>query len=94
MNASFPPRLVITNIGISTLACWLSACHYTVMNSDFADFYTGVRAQNPAEPEFHQAVMEVAKSVWPFYQANPRYRKARILDRMTIPERAVVFRVT
>jgi glutamate dehydrogenase/leucine dehydrogenase len=44
--------------------------------------------------EFHQAVTEVAKSVWPFIEKNPKYRKARILERLTEPERAIIFRVT
>jgi glutamate dehydrogenase (NADP+) len=61
---------------------------------DLATFLQAVRDRNPAEPEFHQAVTEVAKSVWPFIEQHPRYREARLLDRMTEPERAILFRVT
>jgi glutamate dehydrogenase (NADP+) len=45
------------------------------------------------EPEFHQAVHEVAESVIPVIQANPRYAKERILERMTEPDRVIMFRV-
>ncbi|HKY60464.1 MAG TPA: NADP-specific glutamate dehydrogenase [Gemmatimonadota bacterium] len=45
------------------------------------------------EPEFHQAVHEVAESVIPVIEANPRYREARILERMTEPDRVIMFRV-
>ena len=62
--------------------------------TDLASFLNAVRDRNPAEPEFHQAVTEVAKSVWPFLEQNPRYRDARLLERMTEPERAILFRVT
>ena len=63
------------------------------MSNEMSDFLAEVKARHPAEPEFHQAVTEVSKSVWPFIEKNPRYRKARILDRMVEPERVVVFRV-
>ena len=45
------------------------------------------------EPEFHQAVHEVAESVIPVVQANPRYLEERILERMTEPDRVIMFRV-
>ena len=52
-----------------------------------------VNAKNPAEPEFHQAVMEVAESIVPFIEENPRYKHAKILERLAEPERVIIFRV-
>ena len=57
------------------------------------EFMNDVVKRNPNEPEFHQAVREVAESVMPHILANPIYQKARILERMTEPERVVMFRV-
>jgi glutamate dehydrogenase (NADP+) len=56
-------------------------------------FMNGVIAKNPGEKEFHDAVHEVAKSVVPFIEQNPRYAKAKILERMAEPERVIMFRV-
>ena len=50
--------------------------------------------RNPHEVEFHQAVREVAASVVPFVDEHPNYRDAQILERMTEPDRVVIFRVT
>jgi glutamate dehydrogenase (NADP+) len=52
-----------------------------------------VKAKNPAEPEFHQAVQEVVDSLSLVLKRNPQYRKAKILERMLEPERVVMFRV-
>ena len=52
-----------------------------------------VKAKNPAEPEFHQAVHEVAESLVPVLDKHPEYRSARILERMVEPERVILFRV-
>ncbi len=53
-----------------------------------------VIAQNPAQPEFHQAVREVLDSLRPVIERNEeKYRKEALLERMTTPERAVIFRV-
>ena len=57
-------------------------------------FMKGLRKRNPGEPEFHQAVQEVTESLMPFLLQRPEYRKAQILERMTEPDRAVIFRVT
>ena len=57
------------------------------------EFMNDVVARNPNEPEFHQAVREVAESVMPVIDATPAYRKAKILERMTEPERVLMFRV-
>jgi glutamate dehydrogenase/leucine dehydrogenase len=64
------------------------------MNTGLSGFLEALKARHPAEREFHQAVTEVAKSVWPFIENNPKYRKAKIFERMTEPERAITFRVT
>jgi len=52
-----------------------------------------VKAKNPAEPEFHQAVQEVFDSLRLVLQKHPEYRSAKILERVTEPERAIMFRV-
>ncbi|HUV30000.1 MAG TPA: NADP-specific glutamate dehydrogenase [Acidobacteriota bacterium] len=52
-----------------------------------------VRAKNPAEPEFHQAVHEVVESLTLVLDKHPEYRKARILERIIEPERVIIFRV-
>ncbi len=57
------------------------------------EFMDGVRVKNPGEDEFLQAVQEVVETVWDFYQENPHYKKAKILERMTEPERTIIFRV-
>ncbi|MBN2536847.1 NADP-specific glutamate dehydrogenase [candidate division WOR-3 bacterium] len=56
-------------------------------------FVEGVKRRNPAEPEFHQAVEEVAASLMPFIERNPKYSHHRILERMVEPERVILFRV-
>ncbi|RJP73603.1 MAG: NADP-specific glutamate dehydrogenase [Ignavibacteriales bacterium] len=52
-----------------------------------------VKAKNPAEPEFHQAVQEVAESLDVVLERHPEYKAARILERMVEPERTIIFRV-
>ncbi|MHC1739270.1 MAG: NADP-specific glutamate dehydrogenase [Ignavibacteriaceae bacterium] len=54
---------------------------------------TGVKAKNPAEPEFHQAVEEVLESLEVVLDKHPEYRSAKILERMIEPERVILFRV-
>lgn len=56
-------------------------------------FMAKVKAKNPNEPEFHQAVYEVAETVIPFIEANPVYKQAKILERISEPERVIMFRV-
>ena len=56
-------------------------------------FMGQVIAKNPAEPEFHQAVREVVESIAPVIEANPKYRHAKVLERIVEPERVVLFRV-
>ncbi len=57
------------------------------------DLMAEVIAKNPAEPEFHQAVQEVAESLTLVYERHPEYRAARILERIIEPERVIMFRV-
>ncbi len=56
-------------------------------------FMAEVKAKNPGENEFHQAVMEVAESIIPFIEENPKYKHGKILERMVEPERVILFRV-
>ena len=52
-----------------------------------------VERNNPAQPEFHQAVYEVALAVIPYIEEHPEYKKANILERMIEAERILIFRV-
>lgn len=63
------------------------------MSTDINDFMAVLEAKTPGENEFHQAVQEVVESIWDVYQQNPRYKKAKILERMVEPERVIMFRV-
>jgi len=56
-------------------------------------FMLDLTHRNPGQPEFHQAVREVAEKVIPFINSEPKYEKARILERMTEPDRIITFRV-
>ena len=57
------------------------------------EFMDMVVQKNPGEVEFHQAVREVVESVMPFIEKNPKYQKAKILEKMIEPERVIMFRV-
>jgi glutamate dehydrogenase (NADP+) len=57
------------------------------------DFMAKLIARNPNELEFHQAVQEVVESVMPFIEQNPHYKQAKILERVSEPERIIMFRV-
>ena len=59
-----------------------------------AAFMAGLERRNPGEAEFQQAVHEVAESLMPFLAAHPQYEEARILERLTEPDRIIVFRVS
>ena len=52
-----------------------------------------VKAKNPAEPEFHQAVAEVFDSLRLVLGKHPEYQSARLLERIVEPERVILFRV-
>lgn len=64
-----------------------------VFDQKLNDFMAKIIAKNPSEMEFHQAVHEVAESLIPFIEENPKYRDAKILERMAEPERVIIFRV-
>ena len=56
-------------------------------------FMKVVKLKNSHEPEFIQAVLEVAETVIPYIEANPKYKSTKILERITEPERVIQFRV-
>ena len=57
------------------------------------DAIASVKRRNAAEPEFFQAVSEVLDTLAPALERNPKYQKAAILERITEPERQILFRV-
>ena len=63
------------------------------MSKYVASLMEDVKAKNPAEPEFHQAVQEVADSLVLVMDRHPEYRAAKILERIIEPERVIMFRV-
>ncbi len=63
------------------------------MNEYVTSLMAEVKAKNPAEPEFHQAVQEVAESLALVLDRHPEYRHAKILERIVEPERVIIFRV-
>ena len=63
------------------------------MNANVKEFMDWVIAKNPGETLFHQAVEEVVSSLMPFIEKNPKYKVAKILERMTEPERVIIFRI-
>ena len=63
------------------------------MHDYVASLMAQVKAKNPAEPEFHQAVQEVADSLALVLDRHPEYRSAKILERIIEPERVMMFRV-
>ena len=64
------------------------------MSNELDCFTRGLEKRNPGEPEFHQAVREVAETLMPFILEHQKYAQAQILERMTEPDRVVIFRVT
>ncbi|MDH4570643.1 NADP-specific glutamate dehydrogenase [Pseudomonas sp. BN414] len=56
-------------------------------------FLLRLKQRDPDQSEFHQAVEEVLRSLWPFLEAHPQYLQAGIVERIVEPERAVLFRV-
>ena len=57
------------------------------------EFMAKIIARNPGEEEFHQAVDEVVTSIIPFVEENPKYKAAKILERIAEPERVILFRI-
>ncbi|OWP47589.1 NADP-specific glutamate dehydrogenase [Pseudomonas nitroreducens] len=63
------------------------------MTQSVDSFLERLKRRDPDQPEFHQAVEEVLRSLWPFLEANPHYLQAGIVERIVEPERAILFRV-
>ena len=63
------------------------------MSDHIAPFLAEVKAKNPSEPEFHQAVQEVVESLTVVLDRHAEYRHAKILERVVEPERVILFRV-
>lgn len=63
------------------------------MNQSTNQFLEKVKARNAGEPEFLQAVTEVAESIIPYVETQPQYKQNKILERMVEAERVVIFRV-
>ena len=59
----------------------------------FEEFCTYIAVRNPGQPEYMQAVAEVMESLWPFIAQHPKYAEHGLLDRLTEPERVIIFRV-
>lgn len=64
-----------------------------MVSEDFRGFMNNLKHRNPHEPEFIQAVNDVAESLMPFIDANPHYKKNKVLERIAEPERVIMFRV-
>ncbi|MRT94155.1 NADP-specific glutamate dehydrogenase [Ancylomarina sp. 16SWW S1-10-2] len=63
------------------------------MEAKIKEFMEALKGRTPGEIEFHQAVEEVIETVWDVYDANPKYKSAKILEKMCEPERTMMFRV-
>ncbi|MBL0176452.1 MAG: NADP-specific glutamate dehydrogenase [Ignavibacteria bacterium] len=63
------------------------------MSAAFESFMSEVKAKNPNQPEFIQAVEEVVSSIYPVIERHPEFRKAKLLERIVEPERIIIFRV-
>lgn len=64
------------------------------LDDDLQKFMKGLVKRNPGEKEFHQAVHEVARSLLPVIRENKRYQDGYVLERMTEPDRIIIFRVS
>ena len=64
-----------------------------IKSLDLNEFMHGLKKRSPGEHEFHQAVEEVAACVIPFINKHPKYIENQILERMTEPDRTIIFRV-
>lgn len=72
----------------------ISTIHAKESNAEYLErFMDDVVKRNPAEPEFHQAVHEVAASIIPYVNAHIELKEAKILERLTEPDRVISFRV-
>ncbi len=77
----------------STLTNSTSSAAHGSSEKSIKEFMAKIVAKNPGEAEFHQAVFEVAETVIPFIEANPKYAQGKLLERIAEPERVIMFRV-
>lgn len=73
---------------------FLNVSKFLIMTESIRSFVEAVAKKNPNEPEFMQAVKEVAETVIPFIEENKKYQNQMLLERMVEPERVIMFRVT
>ena len=73
---------------------FLKVSKFLIMTESIRSFVEAVAKKNPNEPEFMQAVKEVAETVIPFIEENKKYQNQMLLERMVEPERVIMFRVT
>jgi glutamate dehydrogenase (NADP+) len=72
----------------------MSKSHASGKTQEYLERYVeGVTKRNPGEPEFVQAVYEVASTIFPYIADKPQYHEMQILERMAEPERVISFRV-
>ncbi len=71
-----------------------TAAQESAVKAEVEAFMHGLVKRNPGEEEFHQAVREVTESVMPYILEHTEYKKTQILERLTEPDRIVIFRVT
>ena len=64
------------------------------MKDSIKEFISKVEKMNPNEPEFMQAITEVAEVIIPFIEENKEYQGKKLLERMAEPERTIMFRVS
>lgn len=67
--------------------------NFKIMSKSIATFVESVSKKNPNEPEFLQAVLEVAETVIPFIEENKKYQNKMLLERMVESDRIIIFRV-
>ncbi|GAB4520735.1 MAG: NADP-specific glutamate dehydrogenase [Parvularculaceae bacterium] len=67
--------------------------NHSGVKKEIDSFMEGLVRRNPGEPEFHQAVFEFVETVMPFIIDHKRYHEERLLERMSEPDRAIMFRV-
>jgi glutamate dehydrogenase (NADP+) len=72
---------------------FLNVYNLMIMSQSITDFIELVAKKNPNEPEFMQAVTEVAETVIPFIEENKKYQNKMILERMVESDRIIMFRV-
>src|SRR5690625_983020 len=64
-----------------------------IMASSIPSFMKDLKAKNPGEKQFHELVQEGLESVWNMLESHPKHIRAKILERLTEPERIIIFRV-